>query len=45
MTGAALAFESGEIGIHQTLFAKPGAPHGLPLVRKGLLPHVSSSES
>jgi cyclopropane-fatty-acyl-phospholipid synthase len=43
MLGAALAFESGEIGVHQTLFVKPGAPHGLPLVRKGLLPHVSSS--
>jgi len=43
MTGAALAFEAGEIGVHQTLFANPGAPHGLPLVRKGLLPHASST--
>ncbi len=40
MTGAALAFESGEIGVHQTLFVNPGAAHGLPLVRKGLLPHA-----
>jgi cyclopropane-fatty-acyl-phospholipid synthase len=42
MTGAALAFESGEIGVHQTLFANHGAPHGLPLVRRGLLPHAST---
>ncbi len=43
MTGAALAFEAGEIGVHQTLFVNPGAPHGLPLVRKGLLPHASAA--
>jgi cyclopropane-fatty-acyl-phospholipid synthase len=43
MTGAALAFEAGEIGVHQTLFAAPGAPHGLPLVRKGLLPHAATA--
>jgi cyclopropane-fatty-acyl-phospholipid synthase len=43
MTGAALAFEAGEIGVHQTLFAASGAPHGLPLVRKGLLPHASTA--
>ncbi len=43
MTGAALAFESGEIGVHQTLFANPGGAHGLPLVRKGLLPHAWQS--
>jgi cyclopropane-fatty-acyl-phospholipid synthase len=42
MTGAALAFEAGEIGVHQTLFAIPGERHGLPLVRKGLLPHASA---
>jgi Cyclopropane fatty acid synthase and related methyltransferases len=43
MTGAALAFEAGEIGVHQTLFANPGGPHGLPLVRTGLMPHASAS--
>jgi cyclopropane-fatty-acyl-phospholipid synthase len=37
MTGAALAFESGEIGIHQTLHVAPGAPHPLPLVRRGMM--------
>ncbi|UGS33921.1 class I SAM-dependent methyltransferase [Capillimicrobium parvum] len=42
MTGAALAFEAGEIGVHQTVFAIPGGRHGLPLVRKGLLPHASA---
>lgn len=37
MTGAAMAFESGELGIHQTLHVRPDAPHGLPLVRPGLM--------
>jgi cyclopropane-fatty-acyl-phospholipid synthase len=45
MTGAALAFEAGEIGIHQTLFAVPGGRHGLPLVRRGLLPHAAPAAS
>jgi hypothetical protein len=40
MTGAALAFESGEIGVHQTLFVQQREPHDLPLVRKGYLPHA-----
>jgi cyclopropane-fatty-acyl-phospholipid synthase len=33
MTGSALAFDRGEISVHQILAAAPGAPHGLPLVR------------
>jgi cyclopropane-fatty-acyl-phospholipid synthase len=37
MTGAAMAFESGEIGIHQTIHVAAGAPHGLPLLRRGLM--------
>jgi cyclopropane-fatty-acyl-phospholipid synthase len=37
MTGTAMAFESGEIGVHQVVLAAPGAPHGLPLVRPGLM--------
>jgi cyclopropane-fatty-acyl-phospholipid synthase len=37
MTGSALAFEAGEISVHQVLAAKAGAPHGLPLAREGLL--------
>jgi cyclopropane-fatty-acyl-phospholipid synthase len=36
MTGSALAFEDGDIGIYQTLLAKPGADPGLPLVRDDL---------
>ena len=34
MTGSALAFDRGEISVHQILAAAPGAPHGLPLVRE-----------
>lgn len=37
MTGAALAFESGEIGIHQAVCVRSDAPHGLPLVRPGFM--------
>ena len=37
MTGSALAFEAGDISVHQVLAAKPGAPHGLPLAREALL--------
>jgi len=33
MAGAALAFDRGEIGVFQTLAVRPGAPHGLPLLR------------
>jgi len=33
MAGSALAFARGEIGVFQTLAVRPGAPHGLPLVR------------
>ncbi|MGZ4385479.1 MAG: class I SAM-dependent methyltransferase [Gaiellaceae bacterium] len=35
MTGAAHAFERGEISVHQVLAAAPGAAHGLPLRRRG----------
>jgi cyclopropane-fatty-acyl-phospholipid synthase len=34
MTGSALAFERGDISVHQVLAAAPGAAHGLPLVRE-----------
>jgi cyclopropane-fatty-acyl-phospholipid synthase len=37
MTGSALAFESGDISVHQVLAAKPGAPHDLPLAREALI--------
>ncbi|HEX4622889.1 MAG TPA: cyclopropane-fatty-acyl-phospholipid synthase family protein [Solirubrobacteraceae bacterium] len=37
MTGSALAFEAGDISVHQVLAAKPGAPHELPLAREALL--------
>jgi cyclopropane-fatty-acyl-phospholipid synthase len=37
MTGSALAFEAGDISVHQVLAAKPGAPHGLPLTREALV--------
>jgi cyclopropane-fatty-acyl-phospholipid synthase len=37
MTGSALAFEAGEISVHQVLAAKPGAPHELPLAREALV--------
>ncbi len=40
MTGAAMAFESGEIAIHQTVLARRGDGHGLPLVRPGLMEDV-----
>ncbi|HJS93702.1 MAG TPA: cyclopropane-fatty-acyl-phospholipid synthase family protein, partial [Solirubrobacteraceae bacterium] len=33
MLGSALGFEAGEISLHQVLAARPGAPHGLPLIR------------
>ncbi len=37
MLGSAQGFEVGEIGIYQTLAARPGAPHALPLDRSDLL--------
>jgi cyclopropane-fatty-acyl-phospholipid synthase len=37
MLGSALGFEAGEISVHQTLAARPGAPHRLPLDRVVLL--------
>jgi cyclopropane-fatty-acyl-phospholipid synthase len=37
MLGSALAFEAGELSVHQALAARPGAPHRLPLTRAGLL--------
>ena len=40
MTGSALAFEAGDISVHQVLAAKPGAPHELPLAREALLAGV-----
>ena len=36
MLGSAQAFEGGEIGIYQTLAARPGAAHALPLERSDL---------
>jgi len=36
LTGAARAFERGELSIFQVLSTKPGADHGLPLVRGDL---------
>jgi cyclopropane-fatty-acyl-phospholipid synthase len=36
MLGSAQGFEGGEIGIYQTLAARPGAPHALPLDRSDL---------
>ena len=40
MTGSAVAFEAGNISVHQVLAAKPGAPHELPLAREALLAAV-----
>ena len=37
MTGSAVAFEAGDISVHQVLASKPGAPHELPLAREALL--------
>ena len=37
MLGSAQGFEGGEIGIYQTLAARPGAPHAVPLDRSDLL--------
>ena len=37
MLASALAFEDGQISIYQTLAARGGAPHGLPLDRARLL--------
>ena len=34
MAGCALAFEDGDISVFQVLAARPGAPHGLPLLRE-----------
>jgi cyclopropane-fatty-acyl-phospholipid synthase len=34
MAGSALAFEDGDISVFQVLAARPGGPHGLPLVRE-----------
>jgi hypothetical protein len=36
MLGSAQGFEAGEIGIYQTLAARPGASHALPLGRSDL---------
>jgi cyclopropane-fatty-acyl-phospholipid synthase len=36
MTGAASAFEYGELSVFQTLAARPGASHRLPLTRRGV---------
>jgi cyclopropane-fatty-acyl-phospholipid synthase len=33
MLGSALAFEDGDISVLQIVAARPGAPHGLPLIR------------
>jgi cyclopropane-fatty-acyl-phospholipid synthase len=38
MLGSAQGFEAGEIGVYQTLAARGGAPHTLPLDRSELLP-------
>ena len=40
MTGSAVAFEAGDISVHQVLALKPGAPHELPLTREALLAGV-----
>jgi cyclopropane-fatty-acyl-phospholipid synthase len=37
MTGSAVAFEAGDISVHQVLACKPGAPHDLPLTREAVL--------
>ena len=37
MLGSALGFEAGEISVHQSLAARPGAPHQLPLNRADVL--------
>ena len=37
MLGSAQGFEGGEIGVYQTLAARDGAPHALPLDRADLL--------
>jgi cyclopropane-fatty-acyl-phospholipid synthase len=37
LLASALAFEAGEISVHQVLVARPGAPHRLPLTRAELL--------
>lgn len=34
MTGSAIAFDRGDISVHQVLAVAPGAPHGLPLARE-----------
>jgi cyclopropane-fatty-acyl-phospholipid synthase len=33
MSGSALAFADGDISVFQLLAARPGAPHGLPMIR------------
>ena len=34
MAGSALAFEDADISVFQVLASRPGAPHGLPLLRE-----------
>ena len=34
LAGSALAFEDADISVFQVLAARPGAPHGLPLLRE-----------
>ena len=36
--GAALGFERGDLSVHQVVAVAPGAPHGLPLARRGHAP-------
>jgi cyclopropane-fatty-acyl-phospholipid synthase len=45
MLGSAKGFEGGEIGIYQTLAARDGAEHGLPLDRSDLQLGVNSSRT
>jgi cyclopropane-fatty-acyl-phospholipid synthase len=45
MLGSALGFEAGEISLHQVLAARPGAPHGLPLMRADCYPATAPTRS
>jgi cyclopropane-fatty-acyl-phospholipid synthase len=41
-TGSAVAFDQGDISVHQVLAAAPGAPHGLPLAREAVSPALAA---
>ena len=45
MAGSALAFEDADISVFQILASRPGAPHGLPLLREPAFVSADDAEA